>query len=100
MKKRSENPFGDSELPPRGTGLETGTAGERRAGNPRTDVERVERHKEVMNDSTGVSEYIMMETDGAVHFRKKGYESAVIPAVEKPALKDAWAAHRAKKSVK
>ncbi|GAI54759.1 unnamed protein product, partial [marine sediment metagenome] len=32
------------ELPPRGTGLETGRAGERRAGAPRTEEERRIRH--------------------------------------------------------
>ena len=31
-------------LPERGTGLETGSAGERRGGNPRTDAERAARH--------------------------------------------------------
>ena len=31
-------------LPERGTGLETGSAGERRGGNPRTDAEREQRH--------------------------------------------------------
>ena len=33
-------------LPERGTGLETGSAGERRGGNPRTDAEREVRHFE------------------------------------------------------
>jgi len=32
------------ELPPRGTGLITGRAGERRGGKPRTEEERRERH--------------------------------------------------------
>lgn len=36
------------ELPPRGTGLETGTAREERGkGVPLTEEERAERHKEV-----------------------------------------------------
>jgi len=33
-----------SELPPRGTGIETGRAGERRRGRPRTEQEREIRH--------------------------------------------------------
>lgn len=33
-----------SMLPPRGTGLITGRAGERRAGQPRTEEERAKRH--------------------------------------------------------
>jgi len=32
------------ELPPRGTGIITGRAGERRLGKPRTEEEREERH--------------------------------------------------------
>jgi len=32
-------------LPPRGTGLRTGRAGERRFGHPRTDIERKIRHR-------------------------------------------------------
>jgi len=32
------------ELPERGTGIKTGRAGERRAGKPRTEAERRERH--------------------------------------------------------
>ena len=35
------------QLPPRGTGLLLGTAGERRAGVPRTEEERLERHREI-----------------------------------------------------
>lgn len=31
-------------LPPRGTGLETGQAGARRTGEPRTEEERLARH--------------------------------------------------------
>lgn len=33
-------------LPPRGTGLATGRAGERRYGQPRTEAERQIRHSE------------------------------------------------------
>jgi len=36
---------GEDILPPRGTGLLRGTAGERRLGFPRTLKERLERHK-------------------------------------------------------
>jgi len=32
-------------LPPRGTGLKVGTAGGRRAGKPRTRIERLRRHR-------------------------------------------------------
>ena len=49
MKKNYTDPFSpnvDSTLPPRGTGLESGTAGERREGTPRTEGEREERHTE------------------------------------------------------
>lgn len=42
-----EFPELDEELPPRGTGLETGAAGERRAGLPRTEEERRLRHEEL-----------------------------------------------------
>lgn len=35
-----------SKLPEKGTGLETGRAGERRAGKPRTEAERERRHYE------------------------------------------------------
>lgn len=35
-----------SKLPEKGTGLETGRAGERRAGKPRTETERERRHYE------------------------------------------------------
>jgi len=38
------------QLPPRGTGLEIGTAGERRAGVPRTEEERIARHREVFGE--------------------------------------------------
>ena len=34
-----------SSLPPRGTGLKTGTAGPRRGGKPRTEAEREARHE-------------------------------------------------------
>lgn len=105
MKKRSDNPFGDSELPSRSTGLETGTVSERRAGNPRSDKERIERHKEVMDDSSESGEFIVMENEGVVHFRRKGFEGAIIPPVEKKissptSLKDTWAEHRVKKRIK
>ena len=40
-----KEPIGKKEsLPPRGTGLKTGNAEERREGNPRTDEERTIRH--------------------------------------------------------
>lgn len=48
-KKNYTDPFSpnvDSTLPLRGTGLESGTAGERRGGTPRTEEEREERHIE------------------------------------------------------
>ena len=38
------------QLPPRGTGLLLGTAGERRAGQPRTEEERLERHKQIFGE--------------------------------------------------
>ena len=38
------------QLPPRGTGLILGTAGERRAGVPRTEEERLERHKQIFGE--------------------------------------------------
>lgn len=37
----------DKNLPPRGTGLASGNAGERQNGVPRTDEERKERHEEL-----------------------------------------------------
>ena len=36
------------KLPPRGTGLRMGTAGPRRFGQPRTEAERMKRHKQVV----------------------------------------------------
>ena len=54
MRRQIHNSFADADnpaavapaptLPERGTGLETGSASERRGGNPRTDAEREERH--------------------------------------------------------
>ena len=38
------------QLPPRGTGLILGTAGERRAGVPRTEEERLERHRQIFGE--------------------------------------------------
>ena len=49
MKKHYTDPFTpnvDSTLPPKGTGLENGTAGERRGETSRTEEERAMRHKE------------------------------------------------------
>ena len=40
----------DEDLPPRGTGLETGAAGDRRAGVPRTEEERELRHEELYGE--------------------------------------------------
>ena len=39
-----------AQLPPRGTGLLLGTAGERRAGVPRTEEERLERHRQIFGE--------------------------------------------------
>ena len=39
-----------AQLPPRGTGLLLGTAGERRAGQPRTEEERLERHRQIFGE--------------------------------------------------
>ena len=39
-----------AQLPPRGTGLLLGTAGERRAGAPRTEEERLERHRQIFGE--------------------------------------------------
>ena len=51
MRRKIHNSFGDNPaavtsqaLPERGTGLETGAAGERRGGIQRTDEERAARH--------------------------------------------------------
>lgn len=55
MKKNYTDPFSpnvDSTLPPRGTGLERGTAGERREGTPRTEEERETRHAEKTKEQT------------------------------------------------
>ena len=38
------------ELPPRGEGLYRGTAGERRGGVPRTEEERLRRHRELYRE--------------------------------------------------
>ena len=51
------------QLPPRGTGLLLGTAGERRAGQPRTEEERLERHKQVFGE--GEQEQEKKEEDQA-----------------------------------
>lgn len=43
-----ETPY--TKLPPRGTGLKAGRAGERRRGKPRTEEERRQRHEEYMEE--------------------------------------------------
>ena len=102
MKKDFHDPFDssdthtDSTLPPKGTGLATGTAGERRGGNPRTEPERKERHKEVMDDSTTKGEFVKLVKDGATSYRRKGYEDAEIPPSEK-SIKAQWKEHHAKR---
>ena len=102
MKKKLANPFGGnstpnravqnepSPLPERGTGLKTGNAGERRGGNPRTDEERIVKHKEIVDDTSDSDEYITTEKDGVINMRKKGFEND-------KSLKQIWAEHRAKK---
>jgi len=57
-----ENP-NQVQLPPRGTGLLLGTAGERRAGQPRTEEERLERHKQTFGE--GEQEQEKKEEDQA-----------------------------------
>jgi len=44
------------ELPPRGEGLYRGTAGERRGGVPRTEEERLRRHRELYREELGTEE--------------------------------------------
>ena len=96
------------EIPPKGTGLSTGTAGERRAGNPRTDTERTKRHGEVMDDSSANGEFVTIREDGGrIRFTRKGYENVPIPPVTpksvmpKPepkslSLREEWAKYREK----
>lgn len=49
------------ELPERGMGLDIGTAGERRAGVPRTGEERIQRHREMFGE--GFAEEDREETE-------------------------------------
>lgn len=44
------------ELPPRGEGLYRGTAGERRGGVPRTEEERLRKHRELYKEELGTEE--------------------------------------------
>ena len=88
MRRPIHNSFGNDStpmepLPVRGTGLNNGAVGERRGGNPRTDAERAERHKEVIEDSSEMGEFVEMELDGMTHFRRKGFEDVEIPSVQK-----------------
>ena len=100
MKKEFHDPFSetktDSTLPPRGTGLTTNTAGERRGGNPRTETERKERHKEVMDDSSSKGEFVKVVKDGVTSFRRKGYEDAEMPAPSPKSVSDQWKDYHAK----
>lgn len=92
--KQIINPFGNdstpnpseqnesASLPERGTGIETGNAGERRQGNPRTEEERAERHFDKTNDN-----YETITGDGIIHQRLKGYER---PEPSKPSMKAQW----------
>ena len=100
MKKDFHDPFSetntDSTMPLKGTGLTTGTTGERRGGNPRTEAERKERHKEVMDDSSSKGEFVKVVKDGVTSFRRKGYEDAEIPPPGK-SIQDQWKEHHAKR---
>ena len=98
MKKDFHDPFTntDSTLPPKGTGLTTDTAGERRGGNPRTEAERKERHKEVMDDSSGKGEFAKVVKDGVASFRRKGYEDVEIPPPGK-SIQGQWKEYHAKR---
>ena len=104
MNRKRVDPFSNDSAPkatpPRGTGLSTGTAGERRAGNPRTESERATRH-EVMDDSSDNDEYIKTIVDKKAIFIKKGYKIEDVPPPEsrppKPkTLSEQWAEHRKK----
>ena len=102
MKKEFHDPFDssdthiDSTLPPKGTGLTTGTAGERGGGTPRTEVERKERHKEVMDNSSAKGEFTKVVKDGVASFRRKGYENAEIPPPGK-SIQEQWKDYYAKR---
>jgi hypothetical protein len=50
-KPESSSVVEEVDLPPRGTGLETGQADQRRKGEPRTEEERRERHREKAQDA-------------------------------------------------
>ena len=83
-----------ASLPPRGTGLETGNAGERRKGNPRTDEERAIRHGIKLPKG-------LIETegkDGYVHVHQEGTEPPIISNTKpKKTIKEQWADYHANK---
>ena len=81
------DPFKSNGLPPRGTGLKTGTTDEKKGGHPRSDEDRMERHKimgEVKDDSVsmGSSKFVKVERNGRIEYRREGYEDAEFPAPE------------------
>ena len=89
MKKKFYNPFGsgdthvDSTLPPKGTGLESGTAGERSGGTPRTEEERKERHTAKAKEEP----FKEVVRDGIKYKEMQSY---------KPSIKDQWREHHKK----
>ena len=111
MSRKRVDPFSNDSTPKatpsKGTGLSTGTAGERRAGNPRTESERATRH-EVMDDSSNSGEYVKTIIGKKAIFIRKGYKIEDIPPPEsrspppesrppKPkTLSEQWAEHRKK----
>lgn len=107
MSRQRVDPFDvtPEATPPKGTGLSAGTAGERRAGNQRTESERVDRHKEVMDDSSENGVFIKTVTDGRIRFTRRGYENVEIPPPmskmvsesKKLSLSEQWAEHRKRK---
>lgn len=95
--KKLINPFGDdnaptnpvvenesASLPERGTGLQTGSAGERRSGTPRTDAERAKRHESKLPNGL-----VRTEKDGYVHIHREGTEPPSI-AKKPKSIKEQW----------
>lgn len=106
MRGNRADPFGgggetpasptETPLPERGTGLETGAAGERRGGNQRSEQEREVRHREIVDDSTNSGEFVRTVENGMVVMRKKGFEGEKSTKSTK-SLTQTWVDHRANK---
>ena len=93
MRRAIKNSFGDdtaqnapTPLPIRGTGLETGAADERKAGEQRSDEERAERHE---------AKFHTVVVEGKKLNRLEGYEPELV-GKKSNKVEDHWNRHREK----